>query len=82
MTATLSGGRNVAKTRGRGRPKKPGGEGKHVRLNAELVAKARIVALRQGSQIGEYLSELLDGPVNRDYQRVLRELKAEGAETD
>jgi hypothetical protein len=42
------------------------------------VAKARIAALRRGTQVGEYLSGLLDTPVNRDYQRVLRELADEG----
>jgi hypothetical protein len=68
----LAGRREVAKSVGR--PKKPGGEGKHVRLNPDLVAKAKIVALRRGSQVGDYLSGLLDTPVNRDYQRVLKEL--------
>jgi hypothetical protein len=80
MTATLTGGRNVAKTRGRGRPKKPGGEGKHVRLDPDLVARARIVAMRRGVPIGEYLSGLLESLVDRDYQRVLRELDSERGE--
>jgi hypothetical protein len=75
MPGRIAGKGEVA--RGVGRPKKPGGEGKHVRLNPDLVAKARIIALRRGYSVGDYLSRLLETPVNRDYQRVLKELTEE-----
>jgi hypothetical protein len=72
MAAILAERPAVAKKRGR--PGKPSGEGKAVRLDPDLYAKARIVALRRGVQIGEYLGGLLSSPVDRDYQRVLKEL--------
>ncbi len=62
-----------------GRPKKASGEGKAVRLNPDLLSKARIVAMRRGSQIGDYLGSLLEASVSRDYQRVLKELSEEEA---
>jgi hypothetical protein len=52
---------------------------KAVRLDPDLYAKARIIALRRGIQIGEYLGGLLGSPIDRDYQRVLRELADEEA---
>jgi hypothetical protein len=58
-------------------PKKLRGEGRLVRIDPELFNKARIVALRRGSPIGEYIAGLIDVPVNRDYQRVLKELASE-----
>jgi hypothetical protein len=75
MTMTAGGGA-VAKKRV-GNPGKPGGEGRPVRIQPDLLNKARIVAMRRGSQIGDYLGSLLEGPVNRDYQKVLKELAAE-----
>ena len=75
MPATMTKGATVAKKQP-GRPKKAG-EGKLVRINPELFAKARIIAMRRGSQLGEYIGSLIDAPVNRDYQRVLKELADE-----
>jgi hypothetical protein len=60
-----------------GRPPQPGGEGRHVRIDPELYNKARVVALRRGLKFGEYLDSLIETPVNRDYQRVLKELVSE-----
>lgn len=76
MAAGTLEGRSVAKKAGR--PKKPSGEGKAVRLDPDLYGKARIIALRRGFQIGEYLGGLLEGPVERDYQRILKDLAEEG----
>jgi hypothetical protein len=75
MITALTEDRVVAKRAGR--PGKPSGEGKAVRLDPDLYAKARIIALRRGVQIGEYLGGLLRPSVDRDYQRVLRELTEE-----
>jgi hypothetical protein len=65
----------VAKKRA-GRPKSPDprGPGPQIRLDKDLVAKARIVATRRGLDIGPFLSGLMEGPVNREYAAVLKEL--------
>lgn len=58
-----------------GRPAKPSGEGKMVRLDPSLVAKARAVANHRGETIGEYLLSFALPVVNKDYAAVLRELE-------
>ncbi len=75
MPAPVTRGETVAKKQP-GRPKKSG-EGRLVRINPELFNKARIIAMRRGSQLGEYIGSLIEGPVNRDYQKVLKELSSE-----
>ncbi len=59
-----------------GRPKSqnPRGEGRQVRLDPDLVAKAETVATRRGMKVGPYLSELFESTVNREYAALLREL--------
>jgi hypothetical protein len=61
-----------------GRPKGQSirGEGKLVRIDPNVVGMARVVTGRRGTELGPYLSELLAGPVRRDYVAVLRELSA------
>jgi hypothetical protein len=77
MSATrVARGGIVAKKKA-GRPSQPGGEGRHVRIDPELYNKARVVALRRGLKFGEYLDSLIETPVNRDYQGVLKELVSE-----
>lgn len=73
MQATLLGSDGVV--RKAGRPKKPGGEGKPVRIDPDLASKARIVALRRGLPLSDYLSALLRAPITRDYRKTLRELE-------
>lgn len=68
----------VAKKRGRPKSENPRGEGKSVRLDPDIVGKAKVVTSRNNLELGPYLSKLLEGPVNRDYQRVLKELAEEG----
>jgi hypothetical protein len=61
-----------------GRPKRPGGEGKSVRIKPDLASKAKIVALRRGIALSEYLSDLLRTPITRDYRKVIQqEIEAE-----
>jgi len=43
-----------------------------ARLPAELVRKARVVAAHRDVDLGEYLVGLLEGPVNRDYEGLIR----------
>lgn len=58
-----------------GRPSKPGGEGKTVRLEPGLVAKARAIAMDRGETIGDYLLSVALPIVNRDYAAMLRRLE-------
>ena len=64
----------VAKKRGRPKSDKVRGIGVAVRIDPDLVGKARVVAGRRNLDVGPYLSQLLEGPVNRDYLAVLKEL--------
>lgn len=75
MAVRLTEGRTVAKRKA-GRPKteNPRGKGKQVRLDPDLVAKADIVARRRGLDVGPFLSNLMETPINREYAAVLREL--------
>lgn len=57
-----------------GRPKKPGGVGKSVRIDTELANKARMIALRKGIPLSEYLTTLLGTPIDRDYRTILEEM--------
>lgn len=67
----------MAKKAAAGRPGKPDGQGKMVRLNPRLVAMARIVASDRGVAMGDYLSDLVMDTVKRDYQATLRKLDRE-----
>ena len=58
-----------------GRPAKPGGEGKMVRLNPNLVAMARIVASDRGVSMGEYLASVAQDVVRRDYLDTIDRIK-------
>ena len=80
MQATLTRGGLVA--RKAGRPKKPGGEGKAVRIDPELANKARIVALRRGVALSDYLSGLLRSPITWDYRKMLREMDEQNSDQE
>jgi hypothetical protein len=67
----------VAKKRG-GRPKKPGGEGRHMRLRPSIVTMAKVIADARGIATTDYLSDLLQPLVSRDYVREIERLKKEG----
>ncbi len=42
-----------------------------TRLNAELVHKAKIVAVHKNITIGDYLESLLRGPIEKDYEALM-----------
>jgi len=72
---------NVAKKKA-GRPKSsnPRGDGLQVRLDPDIVGKARMIANRRNLDMGPFLSGLLEAPINREYLALLKELKElEGA---
>jgi hypothetical protein len=57
------------------RKKKAGdGPGTVVRLDADLVAKARYLAARAGTELSAYLSALLRPVIEREFQKAGREL--------
>ena len=57
-----------------GRPKKPTGEGRPVRLAGDVIGMARRNADFQGVHLSDYLSNLLRPAVMRDYQAMLKKL--------
>jgi hypothetical protein len=61
--------------RPRGRPKTDRDD-TTVRLDRALASKARAISLHRGIPVGQYLSELLDQPINAGYLAMLRELDA------
>jgi hypothetical protein len=74
MPAATLEGPPVAKRKA-GRPKSQNPKiGRQVRLDPDLVAKAEVVATRRGLDVGPFLTHLMEGPVNREYAAVLREL--------
>jgi hypothetical protein len=62
-----------------GRPKGESnrGIGKPVRLDPDIVSKAKVIAMRADVDVGQYLSGLLRGSVGKDYLRVVREMAEE-----
>ena len=64
-----------------GRPGKPGGSGRPVRVDSDVVTMARRIADFQGVPLSDYLSGLLRPGVLRDYQAMLKKLskQEEGA---
>jgi hypothetical protein len=80
MLGTLKEVQTMA-TKKAGRPKGENnrGEGKPVRIDPDIYGKARVIAMRRNLKIGDYISGLLGGPIDRDYGRVLGELSEEGA---
>lgn len=64
----------------RGAPKKPGGEGRHVRLRPNIVTMAKTLSGAKGVPMGDYLSDLLEAPISREYAKVLRDLERKGGE--
>ena len=74
---TITRNETVARKR-HDRPKDaPRGEGIPVRIDPDIVGKAKVVVARKNRELGPYFSELLRAQVDRDYQEVLRELKDE-----
>ncbi|HEU5116816.1 MAG TPA: hypothetical protein VFT74_09095 [Isosphaeraceae bacterium] len=46
-----------------------------VKIERTLVDKARLVAARRGTTLAQYLSDLLRGPVEKDFVKTVRELE-------
>lgn len=63
----------MAKAKGRGRPTKPGGEGVQVRLDPELVRKARYLVMKRGGTLNEYLAAILRPVIEREIKKAEKE---------
>lgn len=76
----MSGARvtSMAKKRGRPKSQSPRGDGLQVRIDPQIVGRARLIAGNRGIGVSEYVSALLDGPVAKDYAKLIREMEAEG----
>ena len=66
--------------RPKGRPKKSERDDTTVRLDRAIVAKAKLVAIWLGLEggVAELLSDLVRGPVDRAYGKMLRDIGPEG----
>lgn len=65
----------AAKKVGRPASGKPSNEGKLTRLDSAVVAMGKAVAASRGIHLSEYFSEMLRGPVGKEYAAMLRELE-------
>lgn len=64
--------RSMAKVKGR--PRKPGGEGTPVRIDPDLVTKARYLAALKGVPMSDLISEMLRPIIDREFRKAGREL--------
>jgi len=59
--------------KGRGRPKKPTGEGIQVRIDSDLVRKAKFLAALENMEPAAYISHLLRPAVEQAFKKAGRE---------
>lgn len=71
----MSGAETLVMAKAKGRPKKPGGEGTQVRIDADLASKAKYLAAQKGIPVAEYLSAILRPVLDRDFRKAGRELE-------
>jgi hypothetical protein len=73
-----------ARKAGPGRPKGDRND-VSVKIDKRIVGMARYVALHQGKSIAELLSGILEGPIEREYVKLVamadKEVKEEGVES-
>ncbi len=58
----------------KGRPRKPGGEGTLVRIDSDIVNRARYLSAQLGTPISELLSDILRPDIDRLFRKVTREV--------
>jgi hypothetical protein len=59
-----------------GRPKSSNRDDVTVKIDRTVKGKAELIATHRGVPLAELLSDLLQGPVDRAYLQMLRELEA------
>jgi hypothetical protein len=78
---SMAGGSTVAEKPKHGGPRKGSGRPKSerkdgtARVDIQILGQAQMVAKRRGISLAEYLSDLLRGPVDRDFLREMKELE-------
>jgi hypothetical protein len=65
---------NVAKAK-KGRPKGSGRDYIAVKVDRAMVGMAKMIATREGVSVAELLSELLEGPIERRYVQMIRQIE-------
>jgi hypothetical protein len=75
MLATAE-SREMAKARGR--PKTSDRDDSTARLDRTMLGKAKLIATHRGVPVAALLSELLEGPLDKAYAQMLRELEGKG----
>jgi hypothetical protein len=63
-----------------GRPKRSERDDVTVKLDRGVVSKAKMIASARNLPLAEYLSELLQSPVNRDFAKEMKRIDSGGAE--
>jgi hypothetical protein len=63
--------------RKRGRPKASKRRDAVVKLDVKIVGKAQMVAKAKGTSLAEYLSEIIRGPVDRDFLKIMKTMEAD-----
>lgn len=58
----------------KGRPKTSQRNDVAVKIDAEIIGKAKHVVLARDITLAEYLSDLLRGPVDRDFNKEMKRL--------
>ena len=61
----------------RGRPRSIERRVAVVKLDSTVVGKAQMVAKARGTSVAEYLSEIIRGPVDRDFLKEMKRIEAE-----
>lgn len=51
-----------------------------IKFDRALAEKAKIIAIRRGVSMAEYLTELSRGPIDREYAKVVREMGEKAGE--
>jgi hypothetical protein len=73
---SMTEGGTMAKSKGR--PQRSGRDDTTAKLDRALVGMAKLIATRRGIPVAELLSDLLRGPLEREYAKMLRELEEGG----
>jgi hypothetical protein len=61
----------------KGRPKKIGGEGTQVRIDSDVIAKARYLAAQADCSLTEYLSSMLRPQIELAFKKAGKDLLGE-----
>jgi hypothetical protein len=59
----------------KGRPGKPTGEGRHVRIDADLVSMGRYMASERGVSLTEYMSGILRPVIVKEFREASRRVE-------